>query len=73
MSVAAIHEKTEALGKIRYSHRGSPCTIEPLPDGRLKCTFETPQRAMTPGQAAVFYEGDHILCGGTIERESEIN
>jgi tRNA-specific 2-thiouridylase len=73
MGVAAIHEKTEALGKIRYSHRGSPCTIEPLPGNRLKCTFETPQRAMTPGQAAVFYEGDHILCGGTIERESEIN
>jgi tRNA-specific 2-thiouridylase len=70
MGVASLPEngKTEAIGKIRYSHKGSPCTIEPLADGRLKCTFSEPQRAMTPGQAAVFYEGDHILCGGTIER-----
>jgi tRNA-specific 2-thiouridylase len=70
MSVASLpaDTKTEAIGKIRYSHKGSPCTIEPLLDGRLKCTFAEPQRAFTPGQAAVFYEGDHILCGGTIER-----
>jgi tRNA-specific 2-thiouridylase len=34
----------------------------------LKCQFNEPQRAMTPGQAAVFYDGDHILCGGTIEK-----
>jgi tRNA-specific 2-thiouridylase len=70
MSVASLPggAKTEALGKIRYLHKGSPCTIEPLFDGRLKCTFAEPQRAFTPGQAAVFYEGDHILCGGTIER-----
>jgi tRNA-specific 2-thiouridylase len=70
MSVAdlPVGSKTETLGKIRYSHKGSPCTVEPLADGRLKCTFAEPQRAFTPGQAAVFYEGDHILCGGTIER-----
>jgi tRNA-specific 2-thiouridylase len=68
MGIAALDGRMEVLGKIRYSHKGSPCTIEELPDGLLKCTFREPQRAMTPGQAAVFYEGDHILCGGTIER-----
>lgn len=68
MARASIDGKTEAIGKVRYSHKGSPCVIETLPNGWLKCTFAEPQRAMTPGQAAVFYEGDHILCGGTIER-----
>jgi tRNA-specific 2-thiouridylase len=72
MGVAELTGRTEATGKIRYSHKGSPCTVEPLSDGWLKCTFREPQRALTPGQAAVFYDGDHILCGGTIERVSSI-
>ena len=72
MARAALDGATEAIGKVRYSHRGSPCVIEALPDGLLRCKFKEPQRAMTPGQAAVFYEGDHILCGGTIERVSSI-
>ena len=37
--------------------------------GRVKCVFEEPQRAMTPGQAAVFYRDDYVLCGGTIDRK----
>lgn len=68
MARPSIEGKVDAIGKVRYSHKGSPCSIETLPNGWLKCVFEEPQRAMTPGQAAVFYEGDHILCGGTIER-----
>ena len=35
-------------------------------DGTVECQFETPQRAITPGQAVVFYENDHIFGGGTI-------
>lgn len=72
MARSTLDGATEAIGKVRYSHRGSPCVIEALPDGLLRCKFKEPQRAMTPGQAAVFYEGDHILCGGTIERVSSI-
>ncbi len=67
MAVEHLEGPTEAVGKIRYSHQGAPCTLSSLPDGRLECRFREPQRAATPGQAAVFYEGDHILCGGTIE------
>lgn len=63
----SVGERVPALGKIRYSDRGTPCTIERLADGRLQARFARPVRAVTPGQAAVFYEGEHILCGGTIE------
>lgn len=59
---------TPAIGKVRYSHAGAPCVLEPLGNGMVQCTFTEPQRAMTPGQAAVFYDGDHVACGGTIER-----
>ncbi len=57
--------KTKAFAKIRYSHKPTPCEIEVVGD-KIICTFEQPQRAITPGQAAVFYEGDYILCGGVI-------
>lgn len=68
MAIDDMSETTRAIGKVRYSHKGAPCTIEKMENGMLKCTFDEPQRAMTPGQAAVFYEGEHILCGGTIEK-----
>lgn len=66
MAEASIEPGTEAIGKIRYSHKGSTCKLTPLEDGTLRCDFDEPQRAVTPGQAAVFYQGDHVLCGGTI-------
>lgn len=66
MSKAEIVKGERAIGKVRYSHQGAACSLTPLPDGTLMCEFDEPQRAMTPGQAAVFYDGDHVLCGGTI-------
>ena len=41
-------------------------TVEPLPGGRIRMVFTEPQRAVTPGQAVVFYDGDLVLGGGTI-------
>lgn len=67
MAVDGLHgESRRVTAKIRYSHRGAPCVIRELPDGTVECLFETPQRAITPGQAVVFYEEDHVFGGGTI-------
>lgn len=54
------------LGKIRYSHKGTPCICEKLSDGKLKITFSEPVRAITPGQAVVLYKDGYVACGGTI-------
>lgn len=53
--------------KIRYRQSEQPATVTPLEDGRVKIVFDEPQRAITKGQAAVIYDGDIVLGGGTIE------
>jgi tRNA-specific 2-thiouridylase len=66
MSVADLNSPMGVRAKIRYNHSGEFCTIEKLADGKVKCSFEKPVRASTPGQAVVFYDGEHVLGGGTI-------
>jgi len=51
---------------IRYRQQPVPCTARLLDDGRLKVDFDTPQQAVTPGQAVVLYEGDTVVGGGWI-------
>ena len=53
--------------KIRYRAPAAPCTVTPLADGRARVAFEEPQRSVTPGQSAVFYDGSLVLGGGVIE------
>ncbi|MDO4965392.1 MAG: tRNA 2-thiouridine(34) synthase MnmA [Lachnospiraceae bacterium] len=53
--------------KIRYRQKEQPATVRPLSDGRVEIEFDEPQRAITKGQAAVLYDGDIVLGGGTIE------
>lgn len=52
--------------KVRYRHHEQPATVFPTEDGAVKVVFDTPQRAMTPGQAIVFYQDDLVIGGGTI-------
>ena len=66
MSVADLEEPRRVLAKIRYNHRGDYCTLHKQPDGKVLCVFEEKVRAATPGQAVVFYDGEHVLGGGTI-------
>ena len=66
MSVPDIEGEKKVMAKIRYNHRGSECTIQKTEDNKILCTFPEAQRAITPGQAVVFYDGDHVLGGGTI-------
>lgn len=54
-----------AQAKLRYTPSTAPCTIFPAEDGVI-LEFDQPQRAATPGQAAVFYDGELVLGGGTI-------
>jgi len=54
--------------KIRYQHAAAAALIEPVDGGRVRLTFDEPQRAITPGQACVFYDGDVVVGGGWIER-----
>lgn len=53
--------------KIRYRHPEQPCLVTPTPDGGAVLEFDEPQRAITPGQSAVAYDGDVVLGGGVID------
>ena len=60
--------RLEVTAKIRYNHPGTPATVTPSSDGRARVKLHTAQRAITPGQAAVFYQGDLVVGGGWITR-----
>jgi len=60
----------EATVKIRYNHLGTLATVTPLSDGKAKVKLSSPQRAITPGQATVFYQDDLVVGGGWIARQT---
>lgn len=66
MGMESLEEPRKVMAKIRYAHKGDICLLEKMDNDRIKCTFENPVRAITPGQAVVFYEQDYVLGGGTI-------
>ncbi|WKZ32742.1 MAG: tRNA 2-thiouridine(34) synthase MnmA [Thermodesulfobacteriota bacterium] len=58
--------KLIAAAKIRYRHEEAPCMVKTLPDGSIEVAFGKPQKAITPGQGVVIYDGDEVLGGGWI-------
>ena len=62
-----VGESLRAAGKIRYGAAAVPCTITRTGEDTITARFDEKVRAIAPGQAAVFYAGEHILCGGAID------
>src|SRR5215218_4130366 len=63
-------ESVRAEVRVRYRHTAAPATITPLDNERARIVFDEPQRAITPGQASVFYRGDEVIGGGWIVKKS---
>ncbi len=59
-----------AFVKVRYASPAVPATLRPHQGGRLRVEFDAPQRALSPGQSAVFYRDDRVLGGGIIEAKN---
>lgn len=66
MAAETFTGDVRAKAKIRYSHAGADCTVRMINEDTLECVFDEPQRAVTPGQALVLYDGEYVLGGGTI-------
>lgn len=63
-----LTEPVKVEAQVRYNSKPSPAVISPMPEGRVKVLFHQPQRAVTPGQSVVFYQGDYLIGGGIIEK-----
>lgn len=66
MSIEDLTKERRVFAKIRYNHKGAWCTVRKTGEDEILCTFEEKQRAVTPGQAVVLYDGEYVLGGGTI-------
>ena len=66
IAVPDVAAPLQVQAKIRYNMHATPARVEPVAGGEVHVVFETPQRAVTPGQSAVLYDGDVCLGGGII-------
>lgn len=67
ISIANLAGEMKVKAKIRYSAREADALLAPLDGGRVRVTFDEPQRAITPGQSVVFYIGEDVVGGGVID------
>ncbi len=63
----SFKEERHLLAKVRYRNEETKVSVVPIGEGRLRIIFDEPQRAITPGQSIVLYEGDMVVGGGIIE------
>ncbi len=68
-----LTEPLRCTAKTRYRQADQTCLLEPIGDDRCRALFDQPQRAITPGQSVVFYEGDVCLGGGIIDSKTNTN
>lgn len=66
ISFDRIEGEMRLSAKIRYNQKEQPASVSQFPDGRIRVIFDTPQRAVSKGQAVVLYDGDYVVGGGTI-------
>jgi tRNA-specific 2-thiouridylase len=68
VTVGAPDELLRVEAKIRHNHTAAAATVRALDDGRAEVVFDSPQRAVTPGQSVVWYQGECVVGGGVISR-----
>ncbi len=68
MKFESLNGQMKANVKIRYNDKGHKAVIEQIDDSQIKVTFDSPVKSITPGQSAVFYDGDDIIGGGIIDK-----
>ncbi len=68
IAIESLTAPMRVRARIRYRHEGAPATIAPAADGIVGVQFDAPQRAITPGQAVVFYDGETVVGGAIIRR-----
>ncbi|MFC1929078.1 tRNA 2-thiouridine(34) synthase MnmA [Chloroflexota bacterium] len=71
VAIEELKQPIKVKARIRYRHREAEAIVKPLSGDRVYVKFKEPQMAITPGQAVVFYHGDAVIGGGTIERTRE--
>ncbi len=71
IAIPELAEPVRVSAKARYRQKEQPATVYPAADGTVRVVFDEPQRAITAGQAVVFYDGDTVVGGGTIVRAED--
>jgi len=73
ISGQTLESSLRVLAQIRYNHKPQEAMIRPKDSGMVEVIFKEPQRAITPGQSVVFYDGEKLLGGGTIIRNKTLD